>query len=601
MIKKQPPVSVFPISAEQLSALQTITDNVASHQLAWISGYLWGKVSDEPSTDIPVTVTASSNDIITIISASQTGNARRLSEELNVHLINEGFSVNLISAGKFKYKQLAREKVIIIVTSTQGDGEPPEEAVAFYKYLHSEKRPDLSEMVYAVFSLGDASYEKFCCAGIGFDTQLAKSGAKPLLSRVDADVDYQSVAGEWINELTQLLKKRVSEQGDGQQATTPVSCTGGINTHTYTKTTPLTASLLVNQKITGRGSRKDVRHIEISLGDSGLRYQPGDALGVWFENDPALADEVLSLLQLNGEERIFITGQSYPLREALICHLELTQNNSVTVSKYAQLAQNDVLLSLISDKQATVHYAKTTPVAAMLRMTTSQPSAQEFADILRPLTPRLYSVSSSQAETENEVHLTVGVIRYETDGHARTGGASGFMADHIKEGGDLRIFIEHNDNFRLPADPAAPVIMIGAGTGIAPFRAFMQQRENDNATGKNWLFYGNQCFTEDFLYQTQWQSYVTEGLLTSVSLAWSRDKPARTYVQDKLYEQGEEVWRWIDAGAHIYVCGNANHMACDTQRALLDIISQYGNMDSGSADEFLSELRTVRRYQRDVY
>ncbi|SPZ21756.1 Sulfite reductase [NADPH] flavoprotein alpha-component [Providencia rettgeri] len=213
----------------------------------------------------------------------------------------------------------------------------------------------------------------------------------------------------------------------------------------------------------------------------------------------------------------------------------------------------------------------------------------------------MYSISSSQSEVENEVHATVGVVRYEIDGKARTGGASGFLADRLNEDDELRIFIEHNDNFRLPQDPNTPVIMIGPGTGIAPFRAFLQQRDNDGATGKNWLFFGNPHFVDDFLYQVEWQRYVKDGLLTHISLAWSRDQQEKIYVQDKLREQGEEVWQWLQEGAHIYVCGDANRMAKDVEQALLDIVSQYGNMDSEEADEFLSELRVMRRYQRDVY
>ncbi|SUC48428.1 Sulfite reductase [NADPH] flavoprotein alpha-component [Providencia stuartii] len=489
----------------------------------------------------------------------------------------------------------------MIVASTQGEGEPAEEAVALYKYLHSKKAPSLNETAYAVFALGDSSYEKFCQAGKDFDTQLAQLGAKPLLARIDADVEYQAIADAWIEELSQLLKARVPTQSTHQLVAAQVGSVDEIHSSPYTKTSPLTASLSVNQKITGRGSLKDVRHIEIDLGDSGLRYQPGDALGVWFDNDPALVEELIGLLWLTGDEKVQVAEQSYTLRDALTHHLELTQNTPLIVEKYANLSKDETLLGLISDKQALLHYAQNTPIVDMVRQAAAQPTAQEFVELLRPLTPRLYSIASSQAETEDEVHITVGVVRYDIDGRARTGGASGFLADRLKEGDELRIFIEHNDNFRLPADSTKPVIMIGPGTGIAPFRAFMQQRDHEEATGKNWLFFGNPHFVEDFLYQVEWQRYVKEGLLTNISLAWSRDQAQKVYVQDKLREQGEEVWHWIEEGAHIYVCGDANHMARDVEQVLLEIISQYGNMDSESADEFLSELRVERRYQRDVY
>ncbi|MCW2258047.1 sulfite reductase (NADPH) flavoprotein alpha-component [Providencia alcalifaciens] len=601
MTKKQPPISALPISVEQLSRLQAAVDDFSSHQLAWLSGYLWGMVNQNSSTDVQVSAAVPQDETITIISASQTGNARRLSEQLRERLISEKINVNLVNAGDYKFKQIAQEKALVVVASTQGEGEPAEEAVALYKYLHSKKAPNLSETAYAIFGLGDASYEKFCQAGKDFDKQLAQLGAKSLLERVDADVEYQSIAQAWIEELTQLLKARVPTQSATLLVRTQAGTVDEVHSSPYTKTVPLTASLLNNQKITGRNSQKDIRHIEIDLGDSGLRYQPGDALGVWFDNEPALVDELVSLLWLKGDEKIQIAEQSYTLRDALIHQLELTQNTHIIVEKYAQLSKDDNLLGLISDKQAILHYAQTTPIVDMVRQAAAQPTAQEFVDILRPLTPRLYSIASSQAEAEDEVHLTVGVVRYDIDGRVRTGGASGFLADRLSEGDELRIFIEHNDNFRLPSDASKPVIMIGPGTGIAPFRAFLQQRDNDQADGKNWLFFGNPHFVEDFLYQVEWQRYVKDGLLTNISLAWSRDQAKKVYVQDKLREQGEEIWRWIEEGAHIYVCGDANHMARDVEHALLDIIGQYGSMDSESADEFLSELRVERRYQRDVY
>ncbi|EMF4711820.1 NADPH-dependent assimilatory sulfite reductase flavoprotein subunit [Providencia stuartii] len=601
MTKKQSPISALPISMEQLARLQTAVDDFSSHQLAWLSGYLWGMVNQNTVTSTPVSAPVPQDETITIISASQTGNARRLSEQLREKLLSEKLNVNLVNAGDYKFKQIAQEKILVIVASTQGEGEPAEEAVALYKYLHSKKAPSLNETAYAVFALGDSSYEKFCQAGKDFDTQLAQLGAKPLLARIDADVEYQAIADAWIEELSQLLKARVPTQSTHQLVAAQVGSVDEIHSSPYTKTSPLTASLSVNQKITGRGSLKDVRHIEIDLGDSGLHYQPGDALGVWFDNDPALVEELVSLLWLTGDEKVQVAEQSYTLRDALTHHLELTQNTPLIVEKYANLSKDETLLGLISDKQALLHYAQNTPIVDMVRQAAAQPTAQEFVELLRPLTPRLYSIASSQAETEDEVHITVGVVRYDIDGRARTGGASGFLADRLKEGDELRIFIEHNDNFRLPADSTKPVIMIGPGTGIAPFRAFMQQRDNEEATGKNWLFFGNPHFVEDFLYQVEWQRYVKEGLLTNISLAWSRDQAQKVYVQDKLREQGEEVWHWIEEGAHIYVCGDANHMARDVEQALLEIISQYGNMDSESADEFLSELRVERRYQRDVY
>ncbi len=284
------------------------------------------------------------------------------------------------------------------------------------------------------------------------------------------------------------------------------------------------ASLSVNQKITGRNSEKDVRHIEIDLGDSGLRYQPGDALGVWYQNDPALVKELVELLWLKGDEPVTVEGKTLPLNEALQWHFELTVNTANIVENYATLTRSETLLPLVGDKAKLQHYAATTPIVDMVRFSPAQLDAEALINLLRPLTPRLYSIASSQAEVENEVHVTVGVVRYDVEGRARAGGASSFLADRVEEEGEVRVFIEHNDNFRLPANPETPVIMIGPGTGIAPFRAFMQQRAADEAPGKNWLFFGNPHFTEDFLYQVEWQRYVKDGVLTRIDLAWSRDQ-----------------------------------------------------------------------------
>ncbi|WP_391528600.1 NADPH-dependent assimilatory sulfite reductase flavoprotein subunit [Photorhabdus akhurstii] len=597
---KPPSISLLPVSPEQLARLQSAIGDFSPTQLAWLSGYFWGMVNQQPQVQV-VAPAVPAQETITLISASQTGNARRLAEQLCDDLSAEKLNVNLVNAGDYKFKQIAQEKVLIIIASTQGEGEPAEEAVALYKYLYSKKAPKLDGTAFAVFGLGDTSYERFCQAGKDFDNRLNELGAQRLLERVDGDVEYQEAAAQWRQQLTGVLKQRIPAGTGTVIVSAQNRSVNEIFSTSYTKQVPLTAALATSQKITGRGSDKDVRHIEIDLGDSGLRYQPGDALGVWFENDPALVDEMLNLLWLKGTEQIEVNGQKLPLREALIGHVELTQNTSVIVEKYAVLAKDEKLLSLIADKQALQQYAHNKPIADMIREAASQPEAQQFIDLLRPLTPRLYSISSSQAEMENEVHLTVGVVRYEIDGRTRTGGASGYLADRLQENGDIRIFIEHNDNFRLPADPRTPVIMIGPGTGIAPFRAFMQQREADGAEGKNWLFFGNPHFTEDFLYQVEWQRYVKDGLLTRIDLAWSRDQQHKIYVQDKLREQGEEVWRWIEEGAHLYVCGDANRMAKDVEHALLDIISEHGGMDTEQADEFLSELRLERRYQRDVY
>ena len=599
MTTQAPPSALLPLNPEQLARLQAATTDFTPAQLAWVSGYFWGVLNQQPGSNAVAPAPVAEMPGITLISASQTGNARRVAEALRDDLIAAKLNVTLINAGDYKFKQIANEKLLLVVASTQGEGEPAEEAVALHKFLFSKKAPKLDNTAFAVFGLGDTSYEFFCQAGKDFDAKLAELGGERLLDRVDADVEYQAAAAQWRARLVDVLKARAPAAPSVQ-----VAASGAVNevhTSPYTKEAPLTASLAVNQKITGRDSEKDVRHIEIDLGDSGLRYQPGDALGVWYQNDPALVKELVELLWLKGDEPVTVEGKTLSLAEALQWYFELTVNTGNIVENYATLTRSETLLPLVGDKAQLQHYAATTPIVDMVRFSPAQLDAQALVDLLRPLTPRLYSIASSQAEVESEVHVTVGVVRYEIEGRARAGGASSFLADRVEEEGEVRVFIEHNDNFRLPANPQTPVIMIGPGTGIAPFRAFMQQRAADGAEGKNWLFFGNPHFTEDFLYQVEWQRYVKEGVLSRIDLAWSRDQKEKVYVQDKLRQQGAELWRWINDGAHIYVCGDANRMAKDVEQALLEVIAEFGGMDIEAADEFLSELRIERRYQRDVY
>ncbi|HFF8585454.1 TPA: NADPH-dependent assimilatory sulfite reductase flavoprotein subunit [Raoultella ornithinolytica] len=599
MTTQAPPSNLLPLNPEQLARLQAATTDFTPTQLAWVSGYFWGVLNQHSGAATAVPAQAAEMPGITLISASQTGNARRVAEALRDDLIAAQLNVKLVNAGDYKFKQIASEKLLVIVTSTQGEGESPEEAVALHKFLFSKKAPKLEGTAFAVFGLGDTSYEFFCQSGKDFDSRLAELGAERLLDRVDADVEYQPAAAEWRARVVEVLKSRAPVAAPAQGATS--GAVNDIHSSPYTKEAPLTATLAVNQKITGCDSEKDVRHIEIDLADSGLRYQPGDALGVWYQNDPALVKELVELLWLKGDEPVTVDGKTLPLAEALEWHFELTVNTANIVENYATLTRSETLLPLVGDKAQLQHYAATTPIVDMVRFSPAQLDADALIGLLRPLTPRLYSIASSQAEVESEVHITVGAVRYDIEGRARAGGASSFLADRVEEDGEVRVFIEHNDNFRLPANPQTPVIMIGPGTGIAPFRAFMQQRAADGAEGKNWLFFGNPHFTEDFLYQVEWQRYVKEGVLSRIDLAWSRDQQQKVYVQDKLREQGAELWRWINDGAHIYVCGDANRMAKDVEQTLLEVIAEFGAMDAEAADEFLSELRVERRYQRDVY
>lgn len=590
----------FPFNCDEL---KKIIENYNDKQLAWLSGYLWGRAEKSsveqvlPSTTLPSNMTQAEQKV-TIISASQTGNARRVANELSQDIERLGIAVTHLPAGEYKAKKLSQEEILILVTSTQGEGEPPEEALSLYKYLFAAKAPKLTHLQFAVFGLGDASYPKFCQAAKDFDQRFAELDAQRLLVRVDADTDFQTVSTSWrqavIDKLSQL-------QLSNTQSPTENSTSIAVNSSLYHRDNPFIAAVNVNQKITSRDSDRDIRHIEVDLSDSDLHYQPGDAVGVWYQNSNELVEEILSITQLAGDTPVEHHGQQIALRTVLAEYVELTQNTPIIIEKYAQAVQHPELLTLIGDREALLEMSQTLPLVDMLNRYRGKIAAQVFVGLLRPLTPRFYSIASAQDEVGSEVHLTVNVVRYQVDDKIRMGGASGFLANQIADQDQVKIFIEHNDNFRLPDDTHAPIIMIAAGTGIAPFRAFLQQRASQGATGKNWLFFGNPHFISDFLYQVEWQSYVKEGLLTHIDLAWSRDQAEKIYVQDKLIAQASDIWQWLQEGAFIYVCGDAKRMAKAVDLALQQILMTQAQYSQEQAISYLDELRSQKRYQRDVY
>lgn len=601
--KESPAAAALPLP--HLSRLAEAVAGLSAPELIWASGYLYGlaQAGGVAAASGAAGVAAASGPAgtLTILYGSQTGNAKGVAESIKTLAQGKGLQVQLASMSDFKPKQLKKETHLIIVTSTLGEGEPPENAVDLHGQLKAGKLGKLDGLKFAVLGLGDSSYEFFCQAGKDFDAFLEKAGAERVAARADLDVDYRAAAAEWAEQAVSALAATLG--GSAAAAPALAGIAGVATAHSqYDKFNPYLATLATNQKITGRDSTKDIRHIEISLEGSGLSYQPGDALGVWFDNDAALVAEVLALTGLTGSESVTVDGKNLPLTDALTRHFELTRLHGGFISGLADLSENPELKAIAADKAQTSALAASAQIVDVLKRYPQPLSAEQLTKLLRPLTPRMYSIASSQAEVEEEVHLTVGVVRYpQADGTLRSGGASSYLADRLAEGSEVRVFVEHNDNFRLPEDGNTPVIMVGPGTGIAPFRAFIQQRDADGASGKNWLFFGNPHFTQDFLYQVEWQKYVKSGLLSKIDLAFSRDQAQKIYVQDRLREQGAEVYAWLEQGAHFYVCGDANRMAKDVQEALLDILVQHGGKSREAAEEYLNELRRAKRYQRDVY
>lgn len=575
-------------------------------QLAWLSGYAWAKAQGagaESAVNFDQVFDASTAEPlkVTVLSASQTGNAKSVANKLAERLKAEGINVNRVSLTDYKAKNIADEKLVLLVSSTQGEGEAPEEGVVLLKLLNGKKAPKLEGLQFAVLGLGDSSYPNFCQAGKDFDSRFAALGGSRLLEVGLADLDFRATADKWIDDITAIVKEKAAASPSKSVGASSAGTAKPAVESRYNKDNPFPATLMTNQRITDKSSEKDVRHLEFDLSGSGLTYQPGDVLGVYFENDPALAAEILAAVGLKGDEEVTVDGNLFDISTALQTKLELTQNTPAFVKGYAELADNAALNAIVEDAEKLQALVQSTPIADVLNEFPATVAPEALVNLLRPITPRLYSISSSPAEVGEEVHLSVGVVRFEHNGKVRSGGASGYLADRVEEDGQVRVFVEHNDNFRLPQDHSKPIIMIGSGTGIAPFRAFLQQRAADEAEGKNWLIFGNQHFALDFLYQAEWLQFAKDGFLNKYSFAWSRDQKEKIYVQHKIRENAADIWQWIQDGAYIYVCGDAGRMAKDVDKALLDVIAQQGKLSAEEAEEFLDGLREDKRYQRDVY
>ncbi|MEL7397563.1 MAG: assimilatory sulfite reductase (NADPH) flavoprotein subunit [Pseudomonadota bacterium] len=605
MMMGQIPQGFNPLSTEQSQALAQLAGSMTPVQQAWISGYLAATAqAGADAVAAPAAVPAVDTAPLTILYGSQTGNAKHVANDLAEGAKSRGLDVKLVNMADYKPNQLKNEKFITIVTATYGEGEPPEGAEKFYDFVGSKKAPKLNEVQVAVLGLGDSSYEFFNKTATDFAERFQALGAKVVVDTALFDVDYDDHTGGWIEGALDVFEPELkAKAGSANVVQMPLAVPGAVPAVApqWTKKNPFEAEITEVQKITGRDSAKDVRHIEISLEGSGLTYQPGDSLGVYFQNDAAEVDDILKRLDLDGSSEVMLSGQTRNLRQALIEELELTQSYPGFVAAFAEATANTTLLTLVKDKAALRDYIAERQIYDIFREHAAPIAPQALVDALRKMQPRLYSIASSQAEVEDEVHLTVGVVEWDAFEQAHLGGASGHLARRSGAGDALRVFVESNDSFRLPANPDTPVIMVGPGTGIAPFRAFLQERDTQEADGKNWLIFGNPHFTQDFLYQVELQSYLKSGLLSRLDVAFSRDQAEKVYVQHRILEQGAELYKWLQEGAHFYVCGDANHMAKDVHAALLEVVKTHGGVEDDAAEAYLSKLRDDKRYQRDVY
>lgn len=596
MLLKELSSLASPLSQGQVDKLKQLTAELSAVQLAWVSGYLAASAN---AGQIAPAAEAAPAQTVTILYGSQTGNGRGVAKALADKAQAQGYAVNLASMGEYNVRQLKQETVLLLVVSTHGEGEAPDDAIELHKFLASKRAPKLDNLHYSVLALGDSSYEFFCQTGKDFDARFAALGAKSLLPIVECDVDYEAAAGQWHASVLEAVKPLIQTSSASVVSIGTAKAAGESE---FTKQNPYSAEVLVSQKITGRGSDRDVRHVEIDLGESGLTYQAGDALGVWFNNNETLVDEILTGLSLVADEAVTVGSDVLTLKRALVEKKELTQLYPGLVKTWAELSGNAALLALSDDKEQVRQFILQHQLADLVAQypLSTAISAEKLLELLRPLTPRLYSIASSQSEVETEVHLTVALVEDERQGAARFGGASHFLAS-AEEGTQVNVYVEPNKHFRLPENADTPVIMVGPGTGVAPFRAFMQERVAQGIQGDSWLFFGNPHFEQDFLYQTEWQQYLKNGDLSRIDVAFSRDQAHKVYVQHRIKEQAQALWQWLENGAHVYICGDAERMAKDVHQALLEVAIEVGGLSAEAADEYFETLRSTKRYQKDVY
>ncbi len=494
---------------------------------------------------------------------------------------------------EYDRSHLPEEKRLLIMTSTYGDGDPPDNAMDFHGWLSSEDAPKLDSLQYSVLALGDTNYPDFCKCGIEFDERLSSLGASRIAERFDCDVDFDEPFQQWLDSIKQTFATSEQETKGG-----PVK-TESSEKNVYNKKNPFSAKVLKNVNLNGPDSAKETRHVEISLNDSGLEYSPGDALAVVPENDPGRVNELIAALGFEPGAEVLVDGdESIPLQDALLTAHDISK---LSLKGLSNRSDDECLSDLVSDRAAFIEYASGRELIDLLEdFNPSFDSPSDFLSILPKLAPRLYSISSSPRAHRNEVHITVGVVRYETCDRARKGVCSSYLAER-PENESLRIFFHSTNSFRLPENGDAPIIMVGPGTGIAPFRAFIEERKARGERGENWLFFGDQTAQSDFLYQDELEDYFREGALNRLDTAFSRDQSEKIYVQDRMLENGAELFEWLERGAYFYVCGDASRMAKDVDAALHEIVEAHGKMDTDSACAYVKSLKSSKRYLRDVY
>lgn len=585
-----------PLNEAQLTALGSLSSNLDRDQLLWLSGYFQGLLAKSAQPVQSELVQVASKKQLKILYGTHTGKSKLIAGQLSDLLSVWGIEVQTVALDEYKPKQITSETNLVCIVSTHGEGEPPAMAEDFHSFITGKRSPKLPDLNYAVVALGDKSYRLFCKTGLDIDQAFSRAGAHAILPVLTLDVDYEDEVTRWINQFSDIFAK--NEISSVQPVTTVIH---PQKKALYSRNNPFWATVLEKVRITGRGSDKEVYHIELSLEDSGITYDPGDSVGILANNPPELVGAILDELKLTGNETVTIKENELPLREALINQLEITVLNREVIQNYQRISGDKLLLPIIENEELLEEYLYGHDVLDLLQEFPFQVKAQDLADLLRIFPARLYSISSSQSAVGDEVHITVSTVRYFRNGRKRTGACSSYLADRIEVDSTVSVFIEKNPSFKLPADKETPLILIGAGTGIAPYRSFLQHRESNEQKGKAWLFFGERRFHSDFLYQLEWQKFLKEGFLEKLDVAFSRDQDQKVYVQNRLAERSKEVFEWLNKGANIYLCGDMKKMARDVQTTLLQIIETEGGMSSEKALDFLKKLKKEKRFQVDIY
>ena len=617
----------FPIPEDRRDQLQQLATELNREQLMWLSGYFAGAAAAAPSSIpgfqanllggqaraqlssaaapafVPAAAAPAAAPLptLTIISASHTGNGRKICEKLLAAVQALGMQARMIKAGDYQPREIAKEKLLYVVISTHGDGDPPDEARGLYEFLGTKRAPQLPELQYSVLALGDTSYPKFCEAGRVIDERLAKLGAKRLLPRVDCDVDFEKLAQTWADDALARVREYKEKHAPAGgvtsgafQTTAPAAAIPEL-----TRANPATAEVLANQRIVGRGALREVRHVEVSFPGLGNLYKAGDALGIVHRNPEPAIDAVLKATRLDAAATVTHDGKTHTLLEWLRDERELTRIARPLLVQVAKQANVDIS-ELLGNAQAMAKLTASCQVSDVLASYPAEWTPEALVSSLRPVTGRVYSIASSPTVVGDEAHLTVAVVGSDTDRKLLSGAASHFVVNTPADS-KVQVWIERNERFRVPADGSRDMIMVGPGTGIAPFRGFVQEREATGASGRNWVFFGGRSLYHDFLYQLEWQGALKRKSVHRVDVAFSRDQAEKIYVQHRIRQAGKELFAWLSNGASFYVCGDASAMAPDVHAALLDVVREQGNMDADDAQSWVADLTADGRYLRDVY